>query len=187
MTVRIKEQFGEKINLKMKELFGYQSRLSAPKIKKVVVNVGFGNLVANKSKQEREKIYEEIAKDLAIITGQKSIATRAKKSIAAFKVRSGMALGAKVTLRRRKMNDFLERLINIALPRTRDFKGIDLKCIDQGGNLNFGIKEQISFPEIAPEKIKRIFGFEITIVTSAKSPKEAIELFKLLGFPLKNQ
>lgn len=185
--MRIEEKYKTKIIPKLKEISKKNNEFALPKIVKVVVNVGFGKLVGGKSKQERDKISEEIMHDLSIITGQKPILTKAKKSISAFKIRMGMPIGAKVTLRRKKMNDFLERLINIVLPRTRDFRGINLSCIDDSGNLNIGIKEQISFPEIAPENVKRIFGLEITVVTNAENRSEAIELFRLIGFPLKKE
>jgi large subunit ribosomal protein L5 len=183
--LRLKEKYIKEVVPVMMEKFGYKSKMAVPKILKAVVNVGFGRLVAGKTKQEREKICQEILDDLALITGQRPVLTSARKSISGFKVRKGMKIGAKVTLRKQKMYDFLERLIHIALPRTRDFKGINQKSIDKQGNLTIGIREHIVFPEVAQESIKRIFGFEITIVTNAKTREEAIELFKLLGFPIK--
>jgi large subunit ribosomal protein L5 len=183
--MRLKEKFQKEVIPKMKEKFGYKNNMAVPRVKKVVVNVGLGRLVADKTKQEREKVYKEISEDLALITGQKPVLTKAKKSVSGFKIRKGMPIGAKVTLRKQRMYDFLDRLIHIALPRTRDFKGIDQKSIDKEGNLTIGIREQIVFPEVSSENIKRIFGFEITVVTNAKSREEAVELFKLLGFPIK--
>lgn len=185
--IRMNEKYKKQVLPKLKETFKNKNEFALPRITKAVVNVGFGKLIAGKSKQERDKIGEEIIHDLSIISGQKPVLTKAKKSISVFKIRMGMPIGAKVTLRRKKMNDFLERLISIVLPRTRDFRGINLNCVDQSGNLNIGIKEQISFPEIAPENVKRIFGLEVTVVTSAKNRSEAIELFRLIGFPLKNE
>jgi len=169
----------------MMKKMGYKNVMAVPKIKKVVVNVGFGKLVAGKSKTERDKIAQEFANDLALIIGQKPVFTTAKTSISTFKTRAGMVIGAKTTLRGKKMNDFVSRLVNIALPRTSDFKGIEEKAIDKSGNLTVGIKEQIVFPEVSPESVKRIFSFEATIVSSAKDKKEAVELFKLYGFPIK--
>jgi large subunit ribosomal protein L5 len=164
---------------------GYKNVMAVPRIKKVVVNVGFGKLVASKSKAERDKISQEFADDLALLIGQKPVFTTARTSIATFKTRAGMVIGAKATLRGKKMHDFISRLSNIALPRTSDFKGIDEKSIDKFGNLTIGIREHIVFPEVSPESVKRIFSFEATIVSSAKNKKEAIELFKLYGFPIK--
>ena len=163
----------------MKERFGYKNNLAVPKILKVVVNTGTGKALKN------EKMQEAIAKNLAIITGQKPIFTLAKKAVSGFKTRKGMIIGLKVTLRGKRMYDFLDRLIKAALPRIRDFRGIPEKSIDKEGNLTIGIKEHIIFPEIAQEEIKIFFGLEITIVTNAKKREEAVELFKLLGFPIK--
>jgi len=184
---RLKEKFEKVVVPKMMESFGYKNKMAVPRIEKVVINAGFGRLVAGLTKQEREKISQEIAHDLSLISGQKPLFTKARKSIAGFKVRKGMVIGAKVTLRGKRMYDFLERLIYIALPRTRDFRGIDPDSIDKNGNLTIGIKEHIVFPEVSSENVKRIFGFEITVVTNAKTREEAIELYRLLGFPLKSQ
>ncbi len=164
---------------------GYKNVMAVPRIKKIVVNVGFGRLVASKSKAERDKIAQEFADDLALLIGQKAVFTTARASIATFKTRAGMVIGAKATLRGKKMYDFLSRLVNIALPRTSDFKGVDEKSVDNFGNLTIGIKEHIVFPEVSPESVKRIFSFEATIVSSAKNKAEAIELFRLYGFPIK--
>jgi len=184
---QLKEKFEKVVVPKMMESFGYKNKMAVPRIEKVVINAGFGRLVAGLTKQEREKISQEIAHDLSLISGQKPLFTKARKSIAGFKVRKGMVIGAKVTLRGKRMYDFLERLIYIALPRTRDFRGIDPDSIDKNGNLTIGIKEHIVFPEVSSENVKRIFGFEITVVTNAKTREEAIELYRLLGFPLKNE
>lgn len=180
----LKEKYQKEVIPKMKEKFGYKNELAVPKIEKVVVNTGIGKILNNTDPSQREKVVQEIASDLAQITGQKPIVTKSKKSISAFKIRQGSIVGLKVTLRRQRMYDFLERLINIVIPRMRDFQGIPLKSIDKNGNLTIGIKEHIIFPEIQPEKTKRIFGLEITIVTNAKNKEEAIELFSLLNFPL---
>ena len=167
------------------EKFGYKNPMAVPKIEKVVVNTGFGRLVAGKTSEEQKKIQNFILEDLGLICGQKPIFKKAKKSISSFKTRKEMIIGAAVTLRKKKMDDFLERLIHIALPRSRDFQGIDQKSFDKKGNLTIGIKEQIAFPEVSPEKAKNIFGLEITVVTTAKKREEGIELLKLLGFPIK--
>jgi large subunit ribosomal protein L5 len=149
------------------------------RIEKVVINIGLGRALKD------EKFMEIALRDLALITGQKPKTTLAKKSIANFKTRKGQIVGAIVTLRGKRMRDFLSRLINIALPRTRDFRGISLKSLDKNGNLTIGIKEHIVFPEISGEEIRNIFGFEITVVVKAKNRDEAIKLYKTLGFPIK--
>ena len=182
---KLSENYKKEVIPSMMAKFNYKSPMAVPKIEKVVINTGFGKLVVGKTTDERKKIQESILNDLVLITGQKSILTKAKKSISAFKIRKGMPLGAKVTLRGKRMSDFLERLIHIALPRSRDFQGIGLNSFDKKGNLTIGIKEHIVFPEVSPEKIKQIFGFEIIIVTTAKKREEGIELLKLMGFPVK--
>lgn len=184
--MRFKEKFNKVVVAEMMKKFGYKSRMAVPRVKKVIVNTGFGRLVMNKTKQEKEKIYEDIISDLSLITGQKPVLTKARSSISSFKIRTGMPIGAKITLRGEKMNDFLDRMINIALPRIGDFKGLDPKSVDKGGNLTIGIKEQIIFPEVSAENIRRIFSFEITVVTNAKHREEALELYNLLGFPIKS-
>jgi len=163
----------------MKEKFGYRNNLSIPKIKKVVVNIGVGSVLRD------EQVQQLVARDLMAITGQKAVATVAKRAISAFKVREGMVVGYKVTLRGKRMFDFIDRLINVVLPRTRDFRGLESKSVDRSGNLTIGIREHIIFPEISQEEIKKIFGLEATINTNAKSKEEALELFRLLGFPIK--
>lgn len=185
--LRLKEKYQKEAMPQMMEKFGYKNVMAVPRIGKAVVNTGFGRLIAGKGSDEQKKIYNAIADDLALICGQKPVITLAKKSIAGFKLRKGMPLGACVTLRGPKMYDFLERLINIALPRSRDFRGISPKSFDKKGNLTIAIREQIIFPEILPEKIRNIFGFEITVVTNSKSPQEGTELLKLLGFPIKSE
>jgi len=175
----LKEKYQKEIIPLMKQKFGYKNDLAVPKIKKTVVNVGIGSF------SKDEKTQEEIAKDLSLITGQKPLVTLAKKSISVFKTREGMPVGLKITLRGKRMYDFIERLINVVLPRTRDFRGLSVKSIDEGGNLTIGIKEHIIFPEISQEDLKRIFGLEITITTNAQNKEKALELFKLMGFPIK--
>ena len=172
----------------MKEKFGYPNNMAVPKIDKVVINAGFGRQVAGEaSSEERKKIQNLFLQDLTLISGQKMILTKAKKSIAAFKIREGMPIGAMCTLRRRKMYDFLERLISIGLPRSRDFKGIEEKAIDNSGNLAIGIKEHIVFAEVSPERAKQIFGFQVIISTTAQKKEEGMELLRLMGFPIKNK
>jgi len=183
--MRLKEKFIKEVVPAMREQFGYKSVMAVPKIEKVVLNTGFGRLVVGKLGDEPKKISEAIISDLTEISGQKVMGTRAKKAISAFKTRQGMMIGACVTLRGQRMYDFLERLINIALPRSRDFQGIDPKSVDRSGNLTVALKEHIAFPEISPEKTRAIFGFEMTIVTTAKNQKEGLELLKLIGFPIK--
>ncbi len=179
------EKYNKEAIGKMKEKFGYKNNLQVPKIKKVVVNTSFGRVVAGLGKGDAEKIYKPILEDLSLIAGQMPVLTNAKKSISTFKLREGTPIGAKITLRGKKMNDFLDRLIHIVLPRTRDFAGLEPNSIDKGGNLNIGIKEQIVFPEVSAENVRKIFGLEITIVTSAKTKEEALGLFRTLGFPMK--
>jgi large subunit ribosomal protein L5 len=182
----LKEKYKKEVISKMKEKFGYKNDLAIPRIKKTVVNVGFGRQMVAKTSDEKKKVYKSILEDLTLITGQRLVLRNAKKSIAGFKIREGMPIGGAATLRGRKMYDFLERLIYIALPRSRDFKGIDPKSVDEEGNLTVGIKEHIIFPEVSPERAKQIFGFEITVVTTAKSKEEGLKLLKLLGFPIKS-
>ncbi len=187
MILSLKEKYKKEVVPEMIKKFGYKNIFQVPKIEKVVVNAGFGKQVCGKTTQEQKKIQEFILRDLSLITGQKPALRKARKSIASFKLRKGMPIGAVCTLRRDRMYDFLDRLIHIALPRTRDFKGLPLKSIDKEGNLTIGIREHIVFPEVSPEKAKFIFGFEVTVVTTAKTKKEAEELFRLLGFPLKEK
>ncbi|KKT81017.1 MAG: 50S ribosomal protein L5 [Candidatus Azambacteria bacterium GW2011_GWA1_44_9] len=161
-----------------KEL-GKKNIMALPKIDKVVINIGLGRSLKD------EKFLEIALRDISLITGQKPKTTLAKKSIANFKTRQGQVIGAMVTLRGGRMYDFISRLINIALPRTRDFRGLSAKSIDKNGNLTIGIKEHIVFPEISGEEIKNIFGFEVTIAVKAKSREEAVILYKAMGFPIK--
>lgn len=177
----LKQKYIKEVIPKMIDKFEYKNTMAVPKIKKVIINTGIGS-----STLKDEKIQELINKDLALITGQKPISTQAKKAVAGFKIRQGMIVGLKVTLRGKKMFDFLFRLINVAIPRIRDFRGIDPKSVDQGGNLNIGIREHIIFPEISTEDVKRIFGLEVNVVTNAKKKEEALELFRLMGFPIKH-
>jgi len=182
---RLKEKYQKEIIPTMMERFSYKNKMAVPRIEKVLINCGFGRLVSGKTSEEQKRIQENILNDLALISGQRPILTKARESISGFKIRKGMPIGAKVTLRKKRMYDFLERLIQIALPRSRDFRGIESASFDKKGNLTIGIKEQIAFPEVSPEKTKNIFGFEVTVVTTAKNRKEAIEFLRLIGFPIK--
>ncbi|MCK4520603.1 50S ribosomal protein L5 [Candidatus Parcubacteria bacterium] len=184
-VVKLKDKYIKEVVPAMKKKFGYKNSMAVPNVEKVVVNIGFGRMITDKTSDEKKKIKAAIVHDLALICGQRPVLTKAKKSISTFKIREGMEIGAKVTLRKQKMHDFLDRLIHIALPRSRDFQGIELKSIDQKGNLTIAIKEHISFPEISPEKTRFLFSFEITIVTTAKKREQGLELLRLLGFPIK--
>jgi len=183
---KLKEKYNKEVVPQMMEKFGYKNRMAVPSIKKVVLNTCFGKDAVTKTGSEREKMQNLILNDLALISGQKPNLEKAKKSIAGFKLREGLKIAAVVTLRKQKMWDFLERLVYLSLPRSRDFKGINLKSIDQSGNMSIGFKEHIMFPEIFAEKEKTIFGLQLTIVTNAKSKKQGEELFMLFGFPLKD-
>lgn len=185
--IHLKEKYEKEAIPSMMERFGYKNRMAVPRIEKVVINTGFGRLVVGKSGEEQKKIIESIINDITMIGGQKAVLTRARKSISGFKLREGLPIGAKVTLRGKRMYDFLERLIHIVLPRLRDFRGIDRKSVDRNGNLTIGIKEHIFFPEISPEKVKHIIGLEITVCTNAKNQETGLELFRSLGFPMKHE
>jgi large subunit ribosomal protein L5 len=177
----VAKKFKKEALPKLKKEMGVDSDLAVPRIIKVVVNIGTGRF------SKEEQVLESLGKALSLVTGQKPEVRPARKSIASFKIRQGAPVGYRVTLRGKKMYDFLDRLINIALPRTRDFRGIDLKSIDERGNLTIGVKEHTIFPELTAQNIKIIFGLEITVVTNAKEKEKAINLFRLLGFPLKNE
>ncbi len=183
---KLKDKYKKEVISAMMKKFGYKNPMAVPSIKKIVINSSFGKEVAQKTGSEREKIQNLAMQDIALISGQKPKIMKAKKSIAGFKLRQGLEIAVMVTLRKTKMWDFLERLIYLSLPRSRDFKGIPSKSIDKKGNLTIGFREHISFPEIFTEKEKTIFGLEITIVTNAKSKEEGLELYKLMGFPMKD-
>ena len=176
----LKTYYEQEIVSKLKETFKYKNIHQVPRIEKVVLNMGLGEAIQN------IKILDAAKEELKMISGQSPVVTRAKKSIAAFKLREGMPIGCMVTLRRGRMYDFLERLINIALPRVRDFKGISGKAFDGFGNYTVGIREHIIFPEIDYEKVEAIKGLNITIVTTAKNDAEGKELLKLIGMPFRN-
>ena len=183
----LKKKYEKEAIKAMREKFGYKNNLAVPKIEKTVLNIGIGKILNNTDPSNRESIIKNISSETALICGQKAILTKSKKAIAGFKTRKGSPSGIKVTLRGSRMYDFLERLINTAIPRTRDFQGFKEKSVDKNGNLTIGVKEHIIFPEIQPEKTKNIFGLEISVISSAKNKEEAIELFRLLGFPIKKK
>lgn len=174
---RMKDKYSDEVTKGLMEKFGYKNIMEIPKIEKVVINMGVGEAVSN------PKILDVAVNDMMTIAGQKPVVTRAKKSIAAFKIREGMPIGAKVTLRGERMYQFLDKLLNIALPRVRDFRGVSPKSFDGRGNYTMGIKEQLIFPEIEYDKIDKIRGMDIIIVTTAKTDEEARELLKLMGMP----
>ena len=184
---KLKEKYNKEVVPKMMEKFGYKNKMAVPKITKVTVNSSFGKEIASKTSGDREKMYNLISQDMGLIAGQKPTLVKSKKSIAGFKLREGIEIAAMVTLRKSRMWDFLERLIYLSLPKSRDFKGIDVMAVDKGGNLNIGFKEHINFPEIFAEKEKTIFGLQITVTTNTKSHEKGMELFKLMGFPIKEK
>jgi len=183
----LKEVYKKVVIPKMRDFFKYKNDLAVPRIIKTVVNVGFGKILGGLDPSKNKPTIQSISNDLMLICGQKPILTKAKKAISGFKARKGSIVGAKVTFRGNRAYDFLERLINTALPRSRDFRGIPLKAIDKGGNLTIGVKEHLIFPEIQPEKSKVPFGLEITIVTNARTREEALNFFRLIGLPLKKE
>ena len=174
---RLAEEFKTSIKKKMMEKFEYKNFYSIPKITKIVLNMGIGDA------KDDPKLLDKAQEELSLISGQKAVKTKAKKAIAAFKIREGMALGVSVTLRNKIMYEFLDRLINIAIPRIRDFRGLNSKSFDGKGNYTLGIKEQIIFPEINYDKIDKVRGLDITICTSASTNEEAIELLKYFNMP----
>ena len=177
MSARLRETYKNEIAPALMKKFEYKSPMQIPKLEKVVINIGAGDA------KDNSKVIDNIISDLEIITGQKAVPTFARKSVANFKLREGMKIGAKVTLRSEKMYEFVDRLFNLALPRVRDFKGINPDSFDGRGNYSLGLKEQLIFPEIEYDKIEKIRGMDIVFVTSAKVDEEARELLKLLGAP----
>ncbi|MBO9670910.1 MAG: 50S ribosomal protein L5 [Sphingobium sp.] len=174
---RSKKLYDEKVIKAMTEKFGYKNHMEVPKIEKIVLNMGVGEAT-----QDKKKV-TTAAEEMELIAGQKPVITKAKKSIATFKLREGMPIGAKVTLRRERMYEFLDRLVTIAMPRIRDFRGLNPKSFDGRGNYAFGIKEQIIFPEINYDRIDKVRGMDIIVTTTAKTDDEARELLRLFGFP----
>jgi len=174
---RLKDQYKNEIMDAMTKKFGYKNVMEIPKIEKIVINMGVGEA------KENAKAMEGAVADMETITGQKAVITKAKKSIANFKIREGLAIGCKTTLRGEKMYEFLDRLVNLALPRVRDFRGVNPNSFDGRGNYALGIKEQIIFPEIEYDKVDKVRGMDVIIVTTAKTDEEARELLRLFGMP----
>jgi len=180
-TPRLKKKFDEDIVKAMTEKFSYKNRLEVPKLEKITLNMGVGEGTDDKKK------VQTAAEEMALIAGQKPVVTRAKKSIAQFKLREGMPVGCKVTLRRDRMYEFLDRLVTIAMPRIRDFRGLNARSFDGRGNYAMGLKEQIVFPEISYDKIDKVRGMDIIVTTTAKTDEEARELLRLFGFPFEGE
>jgi len=178
---RLKEFYKENVAGTLKEKMGYKNVMEIPRLEKIIINMGIGEAALN------PKALDGAVQDLQAISGQKPIITKAKKSIASFKLREGMSIGCKVTLRGNMMYEFLDRLVNATLPRVRDFRGVSAKAFDGRGNYTLGLKEQIIFPEIDYDKVDKIRGMNIVFVTSAKTDEEARELLKLMGMPFKEQ
>jgi large subunit ribosomal protein L5 len=176
---RLQEKYQNSVRAELQNQFSYKSSMQIPKVEKIVINMGCGDAVAN------AKVLDDAVEELATITGQKPIITKAKKSIANFKLREGMPIGCKVTLRGERMYEFLDKLVSIALPRVRDFHGINGNAFDGRGNYTLGVKEQLIFPEINFDKIKKVRGMDIVIVTTANTDEEGRALLTLMGMPFK--
>ena len=176
---RLKEKYNNEIVDAMTKRFGYENIMQVPKLEKIVVNMGVGEA------KENSKILDSAIADLEKITGQKAVTTKAKNSVANFKIREGMPIGCKVTLRGEKMYEFLDRLVNLALPRVRDFRGVNPNAFDGRGNYALGIKEQLIFPEIEYDKVDKVRGMDIIVVTTAETDEEARELLRLFNMPFK--
>jgi large subunit ribosomal protein L5 len=176
-TPRFKKRYEDEIAKAMTEKFGYKNRFEVPKLEKITLNMGVGE-----ASQDKKKV-QTASEEMELIAGQKPVITKAKKSIAQFKLREGMPIGCKVTLRRERMYEFLDRLVTVAMPRIRDFRGLNPKSFDGRGNYAMGLKEQIVFPEISYDKIEKVRGMDIIITTTAKTDDEARELLRLFGFP----
>lgn len=176
----LKEKYSKEIIPKLKEKLGYKNNLATPRIDKVIINAGL-------SKGLKDATFiDTVESTLTRITGQRPVKTKAKKSISNFKIREGMVIGMKVTLRGKRMYDFLDKLINITLPRVRDFRGLEKESVDKNGNLTIGFREHISFPEVGSDEVERLHGLEVVINTTAKTREEGFELLKSLGFPFKD-
>jgi large subunit ribosomal protein L5 len=176
----LKEKYKKEVMPAMMKEFGFRNVMAVPKIEKVVINVGLSKALKD------PKYLEVIENTLMRITGQRPVKTKAKKSIANFKIKEGMVVGMKVTLRGGRMYDFVDKLINVTLPRIRDFRGLSSKLVDRSGNLNIGFKEHIAFPEIRPDEVEKIHGLEVAVVTTAKSHEVGLKFLKLLGFPFRD-
>lgn len=178
---RLQEKYENTVKAELQKKFNYSSPMETPKIVKIVINMGLGDAVAN------SKVLDEAVEELTLIAGQKPVVTKAKKSIASFKLREGMPIGAKVTLRGERMYEFFDKLVSIALPRVRDFRGISADSFDGRGNYTLGVKEQLIFPEINFDKVKKVRGMDIVIVTTAKTDEEGRTLLSLMGMPYKKR
>ena len=178
---RLKQKYLERVRGELQKRLGYENIMQVPKLERVVVNIGVGDAISN------PKLLEVGAEELGIITGQRAVLRRAKKSISNFKLRAGMAIGASVTLRGRRMYEFFDRLVNVAIPRIRDFRGLPKKSFDGRGNYTLGLEEQIIFPGIDYDKVQKIRGMNVTIVTTAQTDREAYELLKELGMPFRER
>lgn len=178
---RLQEIYGKEVVPQLMKAFGYKNRMQVPRLEKITLNMGLGEAVSN------VKILDSAVEELSLIAGQKAVITKAKRSIAAFKLREGMPIGVTVTLRRARMMEFFDKLVNVALPRVRDFRGISGKAFDGRGNYSLGIREQIIFPEVNLDKIDKVKGMNISIVTTAKTDEQGKELLRLLGMPFRQQ
>ena len=178
---RLLDEFNNQIKNELKSKLGLKNIFEVPKLKKIILNMGVGE------GKDDSKLIDKALEDLTLISGQKAVKTNSRKAISGFKIREGMPLGVKVTLRNKMMYEFLDRLVNIAIPRIRDFRGLNVKSFDGSGNFSMGIKEHVIFPEINFDKVEKIRGMDITICTSAKSNKEALELLKSFNMPFKDQ
>ncbi|MDQ2087593.1 50S ribosomal protein L5 [Herbivorax sp. ANBcel31] len=174
---RLKDKYFNEITAAMQSKFNYKSPMEIPKLEKVILNMGVGDV------KENAKALDAAVNDMTLIAGQKPVVTKAKKSVAAFKLREGMSIGCKVTLRGKRMYDFADKLLNVTLPRVRDFRGVPVNSFDGRGNYSMGVKEQLIFPEIEYDKVEKVRGMDITFVTTAKTDEEAKELLKLMGMP----
>ncbi len=180
-TPRLQQRYDNEVVPALQKEFGYDNVMQVPRLAKVVINIGMGEAIQN------AKAMDNAVRDLTDITGQRPVVTRAKRSVAAFKLREGMAIGCMVTLRGRRMYDFLDKLVNVALPRLRDFQGVSTDAFDGRGNYTLGIREQLVFPEINYDRIDKVRGMEITIVTTARTDEEGRRLLRLLGMPFRNK
>ena len=177
MEIRLKDKYKNEVFKAMQDRFGYSNPMEVPKLTKITINMGLSEA------KDNAKVLESAVKEISLIAGQRPVVTKARKSIANFKVREGMNVGAKVTLRGARMEEFMDKLVSIALPRVRDFRGVSTKAFDGRGNYALGIKEQLLFPEIEYDKVEKIRGMEMIFVTTAKTDEECMELLKLLGMP----
>jgi len=180
-VARLQKKYNEEVKPALMKKFNYKNEMEVPRLEKIVINMGVGEA------KENPKFLDEAMKDLTMISGQKPVITRAKKSIASFKIRQGMPIGCKVTLRGKRMYEFFDKLVNVALPRVRDFNGVSPKSFDGRGNFALGIKEQLVFPEISYDDVETVRGMDIIITTTAETDEEARELLRLLGMPFKKQ